>query len=109
MWCPPNDVCISYPQHSHTHSHTHACTYVCSYKDTNIYVNMPTYHESHQNRQIPPAGVGSLDLGHASDFSVKDVHLLHQTGKGCLCGLTNLLKHTFRLQETHKHTQMRTR
>ncbi len=45
------------------------------------------------------AGVGSLDLRQAPDFSVKNVHLFHQAGQSSLRGLSNLLKNTFRLKE----------
>lgn len=46
-------------------------------------------------------GVGSLDLGQASDICIKHVHLLHQACERRLCGLTYLLIHTFGL-DTHR-------
>lgn len=51
------------------------------------------------------AGVGSFNLGQAFKICIEHIHLLHQAGESRLCGLTNLLIHTFGLDRKNIVTQ----
>lgn len=52
------------------------------------------------------AGVGPLHFREASHFRVEHIHLLHQGGEGCLCGLAHLLIDTFGLKWTEEEEEV---